>query len=232
MHIEALWRYPVKSLGGEPLESAALTSDGVAGDRRIHVGSGTGVLTGRTRHRLLALRGATAADGVPLVNGHRWDSDEAAALIRDAAGPEARLVAYDGPARFDVTNLLIATDGAIARFGHDPRRLRPNLVLAGAPLGMEDALPGRALRIGDAVVGVLSKRQRCIVTSIDPDTGEQDLEIFRGIRRDFGNELALNCWVVRPGTVRVGDPVDLALLDAEPEHLGGWIVGAPYDIAG
>ncbi len=196
MHIEALWRYPVKSLGGEPLESAALTSDGVAGDRRIHVGSGTGVLTGRTRHRLLALRGTTAADGVPLVNGHRWDSDEAAALIRDAAGPEARLVAYDGPARFDVTNLLVATDGAIARFGHDPRRLRP------------------------------------IVTSIDPDTGEQDLEIFRGIRRDFGNELALNCWVVRPGTVRVGDPVDLALLDAEPEHLGGWIVGAPYDIAG
>lgn len=228
MFVEALWRYPVKSVGGELLEAAELTTDGVVGDRVVHVSSGSGVLTGRTRPRLLSLPGGTSADGVPLVGGHRWDTTAAAELIHAAAGPDASLVSYEGPERFDIANLTVATDGAVTRFGHDVRRLRPNLLLGGAPLGAEDALPGRALRIGDAVVGVLAQRQRCIVTSIDPVTGEQDLEVFRRIRREFRNALALDCWVVHPGAVRVGDPVELVALDAEPKHVGGWIVGAPY----
>jgi uncharacterized protein YcbX len=33
VRVSGLWRYPVKSLGGEALESAELTLDGVAGDR-------------------------------------------------------------------------------------------------------------------------------------------------------------------------------------------------------
>lgn len=84
------------------------------------------------------------------------------------------------------------------------------------------------MAIGDALVGVHSVRQRCIVTSIDPDTGEQDLDVFRRIRRDFSGELALNCWVIRPGTVGVGDQARLVPTDEQPAHLGGWIVGAPY----
>ena len=35
--VSALWRYPVKSLRGEQLESVSLTSDGVPGDRIVHV---------------------------------------------------------------------------------------------------------------------------------------------------------------------------------------------------
>jgi uncharacterized protein len=228
MQVESSWRYPVKSLGGEPLESAALTLDGVAGDRIVHVSGPRGPLTGRTRHGLLSVPVRTGSDGAPLVDGHPWDSSAAAAIIQAHAGFDARLVAYRGPERFDVGNLLVATDGAVAAFGHDVRRLRPNLLIGGVAADAEASWPGLALAIGDALVGIHSLRQRCVVTSIDPDTGAHDPDVFRRIRHKFGGQLALNCWVIRPGTVNVGDAARLVSTDAQPANLGGWIVGAPY----
>lgn len=228
MHVAALWRYPVKSLGGEPLGRARLTADGVDGDRRVHVSRGDAPLTGRTRPALLTIPASTSDDGTPLVAGHPWTSSVAGALVRERAGPTAVLREFTGPERFDVTNLTVATDGSVARFGHGVRRLRPNLLLAGVPAGEELRWPGAALRIGDAVVGVHSVRQRCVVTSIDPDTGQQDLDVFRRIRTEFDNRLALDCWVITPGTVQVGDPVQLVPTAAVARHVGGWIVGAPY----
>lgn len=132
------------------------------------------------------------------------------------------------PERFDILNLLVATDGAVERFGHDVRRLRPNLVVSGIAADLEPGLPGTAMTIGDAVIGLHSVRQRCIVTSIDPDTGHQRLDVFRRIRDVFGNELALNAWVIRAGVVRAGDVVEIVPLGEVPERIGGWIVGAPY----
>jgi uncharacterized protein YcbX len=240
MQVAGLWRYPIKSLGGEPLEAAELTRDGVAGDRLVHVRTerdgrggrdGRAPVTGRTRHGLLTQRVRTDADGVPTVGGHRWDSPATAQIIRAVAGPGARLVAYDGPERFDVLNLLVATDGAVASLGHDVRRLRPNLLLGGVPAEAEATWPGRALAIGDALIGVHSLRQRCIVTTIDPDTGARDLDVLRRIRDDFDGEIALNCWVIRPGAIRVGQTAELVETDAVPEWIGGWTVGAPYAAA-
>lgn len=229
MHVVGLWRYPVKSLAAESLTAAELTHDGMAGDRVVHVRGDRGPLTGRTRHNLLTLPASTATDGTPYVASHRWDSPEAAALIRQRAGHDARLVDFAGPERFDILNLLVATDGAVARFGSDVRRLRPNLLIGGVPADAERSWPGQALAVGDALIGIHSVRQRCIVTSIDPDTGTQDLNVSRRIRDEFGNELALNCWVIRPGTVHTGDVVNLVLTSAQPEHSGGWILGAPYE---
>jgi len=229
MRLAGLWRYPVKSLGGEPLTTARLTHDGIEGDRLVHVSGGAVPLTGRVRHQLLTVPATTSADGVPLVAGHRWDSPEAAAVIHDAAGDDAGLVAYDGPERFDVLELLVATDGSVEAFGHDLRRLRPNLLVAGVPLLAEADWPGHALAIGDALIGVHSLRPRCVVTSIDPDTGERDPAVFRRIRDEFGGDLALNCWVIRPGRLTVGQPVEVVATSAEPPRIGGWIVGAPYE---
>lgn len=228
LRVSQLWRYPVKSLGGEALESALLTLDGIEGDRVVHVAGPRGPLTGRTRHGLLTIPTSTGTDGVPRIDGHRWDSPEAVDVVRRNGGVEARLIADTTPERFDVLHLLVATDGAVERFGYDVRRLRPNILVSGAPAELEPQLPGRALAIGAALIGVHSVRQRCIVTSIDPDTGEQDLAAFRRIRSDFGGELALNCWVIRPGRLHVGDPVRIVDVAAEPAHIGGWIVGAPY----
>ena len=229
MDVDGLWRYPVKSLAGETLPSVAeLTTDGLAGDRLVHVRDGTGPLTGRTRSGLLTLPATTGTDGIPLVDGHRWDTPTALALVRDRAG--ASLTAYDGPERFDITNLLVATDGAVAHFGYDVRRLRPNLLLGGVGPAEEATWPGRALRIGSALVGIYSARQRCIVTSIDPDSGAQDLDVFRRIRQEFANRLALNSWVIERGRVGIGDPVTLVETAATPPHFGGSSVGAPYAV--
>jgi uncharacterized protein YcbX len=232
IRIDQLWRYPVKSLGGEQLETADLTRDGVRGDRVVHVAGRRGPLTGRTRHGLLTLHATTGDDGEPWIEGHRWDSDAAAQLVAERGGEGARLVADTSSRRFDVLNLMVATDGAVARLGHDVRRLRPNLVLSGAPAELELELPGRALRVGDALIGVHSVRQRCIVTTIDPDSGAQDLTVLRRIRDEFGGEIALNSWVIEPGTVRIGDAVEVTDTDEVPADLGGWIVGSPYPHAG
>ena len=236
MRVSTLWRYPVKSAGGERLALAELTRDGVRGDRLVHVRNARGPLTGRTRHGLLTIKTATGPDGEPLVEGHPWRSEEAAELIRRHGGPDAYLAAYHGPERFDITNLLVAVDGELDAFATrhgaplDPRRLRPNIVLGGVAQDDLSRWPGSAVAVGDALIGVHARRQRCIVTSIDPDTGAQDLDVFRRIRRDFDGHLALDCWVIAPGTIRPGDRAELVPTVERPRDVGGWIVGARYAV--
>jgi uncharacterized protein YcbX len=211
LHVKGLWRYPVKTLAGVPLETAELTSSGIPGDRIVHVRGPEGVRTSRRHHLLLGLKGTLAADGRPLVNGHPWKSAEALALVRAAAGDDAWLEADDGLERFDVLPLLVATDGAVAAFGRDVRRLRPNILIGGVT-GMDEVRwPGGTLHIGDAVVRLDSLRGRCPMTTVDPDSLERDPEVLRDIGRRFGGRLALNAEVLRAGTIRVGDSVRLVL---------------------
>jgi hypothetical protein len=233
MWITELWRYPVKSMRGEQIgDAVAVTDDGVTGDRLAHVYGPRGVLTARTRPRLLGLAGTLGPDGEPLVNGAPWDGPATAAVVRDVAGVEARMAGYDGPERFDVLPLLVATDGAIEALGVDGRRLRPNIMLGGVPGLDERSWPGRALRIGEALIGVQSVRSRCIVTTIDPDTGEQDLDVLRRIHRQLAGTMALNCWVIRGGRIWVGQRADVVDVDVDPPLGGGWITGTPYRVAG
>jgi uncharacterized protein YcbX len=232
MKVAGLWRYPIKSLAGEPLEAAEATLDGFAGDRVVHVRGPRGLLTGRVRHSLLTLPAATGEDGIPRVAGARWDSAEAAEKIARVAGGGAGLVAYSGPERFDVANLLVATDGSVEAFGEDIRRLRPNLLFEGVPAGAESSWPGRAIAVGEVMIGVHSLRDRCVVTSIDPDSGERDPEVFTRIRREFGGQLCLNAWIIRPGIIKVGDEATIVDTTAVPDRLGGWVVGAPYSVEG
>jgi uncharacterized protein YcbX len=207
--VEALWRYPVKSLAGEQIQEAMLTANGIPGDRVVHVRGPEGVRTSRRQHRMLGLHGTLGADGMPLVDGHPWDSPEALEAVKGAAGKDAWLEAYDGVERFDVLPLLVATDGAVAVFGRDIRRLRPNIVVGGVE-GMEEVgWEGASLHIGEAVVRLDSLRGRCPMTTVDPDTLERDPEVLRDIGRRFGGRLALNAEVLRPGRVTVGDQVTL-----------------------
>jgi len=43
----------------------------------------------------------------------------------------------------------------------------------------------------------------------DPDTAEQDVDVLLRIHRELGGVLALDCDVLQPGRVRVGDPVEI-----------------------
>ena len=124
------------------------------------------------------------------------------------------LARYDGPERFDVLPLLVATDGAVAAFGRDVRRLRPNIVIAGVEGMAEIEWPGSELHIGDAIIAIDSRRGRCPMTTVDPDTLDVDRGVLKDIIKRFDGKLALNADIVHPGTIRVGDPVRLIAHDA------------------
>jgi len=210
LRIAELWRYPVKSMAGEPLDRAEVRRDGIAGDRVVHVEDERGrTVTSRTRPRLLGHRATLGPGGEPLVDGRPWRSADVARDVEAAAGPGARLVRDDGLERFDVLPLLVATDGAVAAFGHDRRRLRPNILIAGVDGLAERGWEGRALRAGGAVIGLHSLRARCVMTTFDPDTLAQDTNVLKEIQRAFGGRLALNAYVVEEGPVAVGDEVTL-----------------------
>ncbi|QJR37416.1 MOSC domain-containing protein [Gemmatimonas groenlandica] len=207
--VAGLWRYPVKTLAGEVLDDAWVDDDGIRGDRIVHVRGPEGVRTSRRQYQLLGLHGTLGADGIPLVNGEPWQSEAAAAAVREAAGADAWLAAYTGVERFDVLPLLVATDGAVQEFGRDIRRLRPNLLVGGVPGMAEREWEGRYLHIGTVVIRLDSLRARCPMTTVDPDAITRDPEVLRDIGRRFGGKLALNAEVVQPGRIRLHDVIHL-----------------------
>lgn len=216
MNITEIWRYPVKTLAGEKLPRVRLGPLGIDGDRVVHVEDAAGrVITSRSHPRFLGHQGTLDSQGVVRVDGRPWESPEVAAVVVDIVGPGAKLVRHEGPERFDVLPLLIATDGAIAAFGYDARRLRPNLVIGGVEGLTESEWPGARLRIGSVLIGIQERRLRCIMTSYDPDTQVQDKEITRSIYRRFDGKLALDCFVIEGGEIAIGDKVRLVCEPAE-----------------
>lgn len=227
MQLAEIWRYPVKSMAGESLEEAELSTSGVEGDRlcqvRLEDRLGDRVVTSRSRPQLLGHRARIGAGGEILVDGRPWNEASVAADVERAAGAGARLVRTEFAAeRFDILPLLVMTDGAIAEISHaslaagsvetDRRRFRPNLLLGGVPGLAERGWQGRRLRIGNApgvVVAMADLRGRCVMTTFDPDTLEQEPRVLRTVVERTGGVLGLNAEVVRGGRVRVGDPVEL-----------------------
>ena len=211
MFLGELWRYPVKSMGGERLTRALLTASGVEGDRAVLVRWPRGrIVTARTRPALLGLHATTGPDGEPLVDGRPWRDPEIARRVEAAAGAGAKLeVAAGEPGRFDVLPLLVMTDGALNATGYDWRRFRPNLIIGGVEGLAERDWEGRRLRVGRALLAVADLRARCVMTTFDPDTQVQDPGVLRRIVEEFDAVLGLNCGVIEGGAIAEGDPVEL-----------------------
>ena len=216
MRISQLWRYPVKSMAGERLDEAHLAVDGIPGDRLLYVVDEDGdILSARTKPGLLGHRATIAPDDEVLVDGLPWRHPDVTAAIEAAAGPGAQLVEATGGERFDILPLLVATDGAIDAFGYDLRRLRPNIVLEGVEGLTERDWQWRLLAAGDAVIALADLRLRCIVTTWDPDSLEQNVDVLRRVRANFEGTMALNAWAGREGWVSVGD--EAHMLDRQLE---------------
>ena len=210
MTVTTIWRYPVKSMAGERLLSTELTETGLVGDRVLQIYDRHGrVATARTFPRLLRLHATLGTDGEPLVDGLPWRSREVAQFVEEAVGPGARLKRFDGPERFDILTLLVCTDGAVSMFGRDARCLRPNLMIGGVEGMAERTWPGAILRLPEAEIGLADLRGRCVMTTYDPETAEQDPGVLRDIVRRFGGQLCLNAAVTRAGRIEVGQTIEL-----------------------
>jgi uncharacterized protein YcbX len=213
MHVAELWRYPVKSLRGELLQSAEVLETGIRGDREIVVVSSARqrVITSRTHHRLLGLQGGISqGTGKATINGIPWEDPAAVALVAQAASESIQLVRVPGTERFDVLPLLVATDGAIQAIGLDRRRFRPNILIGGVNGLAERSWEGKRIRLGTVEIHAAQLRSRCVMTTYDPDTLVQDRSVLFRIVSDFNGRMALDCSVLRPGTIRVGDLVTVA----------------------
>lgn len=210
MKVSAIWRYPVKSMAGERLDSISIDANGFVGDRVVQVYDRHGrIVTARRFPRLLRLKATLGSDGEPRVDGFPWNSREAAERVSAAVEPGVRLRRFDGPERFDVLPLLVCTDSALRMFGRDVRRLRPNLLVDGVEEGAERAWSGATLGLPDAEIRLADLRARCVMTTYDPDTVQRDPGVLRDIVRRFDGRLCLNAHVVRAGCVTVGDRVEI-----------------------
>jgi uncharacterized protein len=210
MYVKEIWRYPVKSMAGESLAAADITEHGIAGDRIIQVRNAGGrIFTARTRPALLRHQAVLADNGDVLVDGRPWNTEHVADEVARAAGKGTRLVRGDAEDRFDILPLLVTTDGMFEAVGYDRRRFRPNLVVGGVAGLSERQWEGAQLRIGEVVIGMDDLRGRCIMTTFDPDTGKQDLNVLRRMQKEFDGVLGLNSYVVTPGRISVGDPAEL-----------------------
>jgi uncharacterized protein YcbX len=232
MRVVELWRYPVKSLQGEPLELAAVTANGLEGDRRFalfDVETGFG-LTGRRVPDLLFASARMRDDGgvdITLPDGSVTCDDDALSawlgrrvMLRSAdANVERR---YENPVDFEdeATSEWAPFDGAGGAFhdsggaqvslvstatigAWDRRRFRANVYLDGEG---EDAFVGSKIALGDAVLDVDMRIERCVMTT-RPQAGgvERDLDVLRTINRERDGCLAVGALVTQAGAVRLGD---------------------------
>ena len=239
MRVVELWRFPVKSLQGQQLETAELGPGGIAGDRQwalFDVATGFGLTARREPDLLFAAARARPDGGVEVVlpDGTVTADDAvlSAWLGREVALRSAAQVTerrrYESPD----DNLAEEPkrwhdwEGAAGGAFHDNADGRLSLVSTGT-LGSwdrrrfrsnvvldgagEDALLGARLRLGGATIVVGTPIPRCVmVTRPQPGGIGRDTGVLKTIHRERGGDLAIAAQVLEPGTVRTGDVLEPA----------------------
>jgi uncharacterized protein YcbX len=104
-----------------------------------------------------------------------------------------------------------------------PLRFRPNIVVetlsktvglspreATGTAFAEDAWVGGTVCVGPVRIHVERRDTRCMVINIDPETGERDPAVLRGVAQLNDVTCGVYASVLVPGRIAVGDPVELA----------------------
>ncbi len=221
--VEALFRYPVKSMAGEALASADIGWHGVDGDRRIAVRrvderGGMPWLTASRLPALLTYKPALPDVRTPDGASLPVDSDALADDIARRWGKPVHIMRLangipDDGAVSVISAATIAGIGAACGMALEARRFRPNvLVSTDAPrIFEEDAWVGGALAFGDdgPVLHVQLRDERCAMLNLDPDTAESAPQIMKTVVRLNDNFAGVYATVIRRGTIAVGQRVRL-----------------------
>jgi uncharacterized protein len=143
-----------------------------------------------------------------------WLHDPTAARAGRSAVSDTVSFADAYPLLVANTASLDAVNDWLLEAGEEPveiTRFRPNLVVSGAAPWAEDGWDGRRLRVGGTVLRGAAACDRCVVTTIDPETGEKGRQPLRVLGRyrniDQGLMFGLLLRVEVPGPVTVGDEV-------------------------
>jgi hypothetical protein len=231
--VEAIFRYPVKSMRGEPLEAAELGWHGLEGDRRLafrRMGDGSGFpwLTATRLPQLLLFtphREEDVATGdlpthVRTPDGRELPvfGDELAAEVERRCGAAVQMTRLNHGMFDEATLSMIASDtvseiGRLAGRSPDVRRFRPNVVvrlLRSGPF-QEDAWVGGVLSFGEGndapAVAATMRDLRCAMVNFDPDTAAPAPEMMKAIVRVNQNYAGIYGAVTRIGRVAVGQTV-------------------------
>lgn len=234
-HVEALYRYPVKSMGGQPLDVATLGWHGVEGDRRLALrrvedSSGFPWLTASKLPDLLrfAPRGpdGSAPGDVPTHvrtpegTSHPVFSEELAAEVGGRYGAPVQMMQLKHGIFDEASISVIASDtvreiGGLS--GHDPdtRRFRPNVLICltqPAPF-REDGWVGGTLFFGEGddapAVAVTLRDLRCSMIGLDPDSARSDPGILKSVVRANEGTAGIYATVLRVGQLVIGQPIFL-----------------------
>lgn len=232
-HIEAIFRYPVKSMRGEQLDVATLGWHGVEGDRRLALRriddrSGFPWLPATKLPDLLLFAphgdGADARGDLP-THVRAPDGAELPVFGEDLAAEVGRR--YGAPVQmmqlkhgiFDeasISAITLETVREICRLAGqnaDVRRFRPNFVihsLRSVPFE-EDAWLGGVLSFGAGdeapAISVTMRDVRCSMVNLDPDSAQPAPEVLKAVVRVNQNNAGVYATVTRTGEIAVGQPV-------------------------
>ena len=232
--IEALFRYPVKSMRGEPLDAATLGWHGLVGDRRFALRrlddrGGFPWLTATKLHDLIRFTPLRREDGDGELPTHvltpegeempLFGEDLAAEIERRHRAPVQMMHLDRGI--FDQASISVITSDTVrevcrlAGTKADVRRFRPNLLVrsTGTVPFEEDEWVGGVLVFGDAgdapAVAVTRPDDRCVMVNLDPDGGSHSPEVLKAVVRVHHNDAGVYCTVTRVGQLAVGQTVTL-----------------------
>ena len=223
--VTRLWRYPVKSVGGEECERINLNARGVEGDRRYAIldaegRPGSGKTTRRFRQidGLLDLRAVcredvpelTFGDGARMLGSDPRIHTALSAFLKTPVtlAREDEISYLDaGPVHLITTAGLAWLRGSLPDSVIDERRFRPNLVIdASGHTQVERDWIGRTLAIGDAVkLRVTDRTGRCRMVTLPQGGLPHDPRVLGSIIRDADSDFGVYAEVVAPGAIARGD---------------------------
>lgn len=219
VRVKELWRYPIKSIGGERLAAASVGAFGIEGDRTFIVRDERGEMTwGGETPGLMRVRAALVDAGVAeliLPDGERFRSDEPDAGSRLSAAVNAKVSLVQerpDPRQAALHVLTTATLDSLASAlpdsAIDVTRFRPSLVLDGAGTGYsEPGWIGRRLAIGGLRLRFTEGCERCVVITKETTTAPHDRAVLRWVAGELGNIFGVYAEVEAPGRISVGDEV-------------------------